>query len=158
MAGDAFAEPRRSREPHVIFAPERRPVLLAVVAGGGLIGSLARVGVAELLPPSAGGMPWGTLVANLSGSFALAVVAVALVERGRPRPYARLFLGVGAIGGYTTFSTLMVETDRLVRGGSTGTAAAYLVGTVAAGLAASWAGLTVGRALPKLTLHRQERR
>jgi len=136
---------------------ERRPVALLVVAAGGLVGSLARAGMAELLPPSAGALPWGTLAANLTGSFALALALVLMLERGRPRPYARLFLGVGVLGGYTTFSTLTVETDLLVRDGHAGIAAAYLAATVVLGLAAAWAGLAVGRALPTSASHRQER-
>jgi CrcB protein len=118
---------------------------------------LARVALARLLPPATGALPWATLLANLTGSFALAFALVLLLERGRPRPYARLFLGVGVLGGYTTFSTLAVETDLLVRDGHLGTAAAYLSATLVLGLGAGWAGLALGRALPGVRLDRRER-
>lgn len=137
--------------------PDRRPPALAAVALGGLLGSLARVALARLLPPATGALPWATLLANLTGSFALAFALVLLLERGRPRPYARLFLGVGVLGGYTTFSTLAVETDLLVRDGHLGTAAAYLSATLVLGLGAGWAGLALGRALPGVRLDRRER-
>ncbi|MCZ7527307.1 MAG: CrcB family protein [Acidimicrobiia bacterium] len=85
-------------------------------------------------------------------------------RRGSPRPgtadgaaagavpptrYARPFLGIGFLGSFTTFSTFAVEADMLVRDGRAGTAAAYVLATVLVGSAAAWAGLALGRALPR---------
>ena len=81
-----------------------------LAALGGALGALARWGVAEALPPSPGGWPWATLLVNLTGCLLLGVLL------GGPRapappaaPGSRPFLGVGVLGGYTTYSTFAVE-------------------------------------------------
>jgi CrcB protein len=62
-----------------------------------------------------------------------------------PSRYVRPFLGVGVLGGYTTFSTYMLDTRTLVADGHVPLAVAYLFGTMAAGLAAVWAGIITSR-------------
>ena len=121
-----------------------RDVLLAISAGGAL-GSLARWGVGELLPWSGDGFPWATFVENLSGGFLLGVLMVFVLDVWAPRPYLRPFLGVGVLGGYTTFSTYMLETHDLLAGGQPALAATYLFGTLVAGILAVWLGVGSAR-------------
>jgi CrcB protein len=118
---------------------------VAAVSFGALPGGAARYGLAQLLTGPAGHFPWATLVTNVSGSLVLAVLLALLIERYPPSLYARAFLGTGFLGAYTTFSTFAVETDLLVKDGHAGTAAAYVVASLAGGLAATALGLTLGR-------------
>jgi CrcB protein len=119
--------------------------VLLVIAVGGALGSLARWGVGELVPWSGTGFPWGTFAANVSGSFALGVLMVLLLEVWPPRRYLRPFLGVGVLGGYTTFSTAMLEGRDLLAGGHAVTAAFYLAASLAVGLAAVALGIVLAR-------------
>jgi CrcB protein len=121
------------------------PVLLASVAIGGIAGALARDGLTRLVAAPATGFPWATFGINLSGSLLLGVLVGALVVRpGAPR-WVRPLLGTGVLGGYTTFSTFAVETDRLVSLGHAGLAVGYVAATVLIGLALSAAGMAIGR-------------
>jgi CrcB protein len=81
---------------------------------------------------------WGTLVVNLTGSFVLGVLT-ALPDGGA----ARIVLGVGFCGAYTTFSAFAREVVALVRDGEQAVAARYVVATLAGGAAAAGAGLAV---------------
>ncbi len=92
-----------------------------------------------------GHFPWATLVANLSGSLAIGVLVALLLERYPPSLYARAFIGTGFLGAYTTLSTFAVETDLLVKVGHAGAAGAYVVVSLAGGLAAAALGLAIGR-------------
>ena len=67
-----------------------------------------------------------------------------LIERFPPSRYARAFAGTGVLGAYTTFSTFSVETDLLVKDGHVGTAIAYVVASLVAGIAAAWLGVVLG--------------
>ncbi len=124
-----------------------RADVVAVIAVGGALGGVARYGIALLVPTRSGGFPWSTWLENVSGSLLLALLMVLVVERLPPGRYLRPFLGVGVLGGYTTFSTYTTDVDSLLRGDQASTAFAYLFGTVAACLLASWLGLHGGRAL-----------
>lgn len=117
-----------------------------VWAGVGLLGgcgALARFGltllVADRLHPH---LPMGTLVVNVSGAFLLGLLAGASVEGD-----ARLLLGAGAIGSYTTFSTWMVETQRIAEAGKRRIAVMNVVLSVAFGLAAAALGHAIGTQL-----------
>jgi CrcB protein len=93
--------------------PGLRPVTVAVVALGGLLGALARVAVGQAWPVDV--FPWSTLAVNVSGTAVLAFLpALAVVHR---RPLLAPFLGTGAMGGYTTLSTASAETVALGDGG-----------------------------------------
>lgn len=118
---------------------------LGAIGAGGALGGLARYTGVLLAPAGAGGFPWTTLTVNLSGSFALGVLLVVLLERFRFSRYLRPFLATGVLGAYTTFSTLAVETDLLIRDGQTAVAALYVVLSLAGGVAAAWAGILLGR-------------
>jgi CrcB protein len=131
--------------------------ILTAVALGGVIGSLARAGLAHLVHGGPPGFPWATFSVNVAGAAMIGFVAVVTdASRGR-RPWLRPFLATGVLGGFTTFSTFAVDADRLLRDGATGTALVYLLATVAVGLAAvrlsaraGWAvvGAPVRDALP----------
>jgi len=86
-------------------------------------------------------------VINVSGSFLLGIVFVAMTERFRPDPWLRSALTIGFLGAYTTFSTFSLETYRLVEDSAYGLAIANALGSLAAGLAAVYAGVVIGRAL-----------
>ena len=115
--------------------------VVAAVALGGALGALARWGVGELLPHSANGFPSATLVINVAGCFLIGVVMVLVVERWPGQPLLRPFLGTGILGGFTTFSTYVVDVRTLLADGRPAVAAAYLVGTLLLGLLAVVAGL-----------------
>ncbi|KQX69761.1 fluoride efflux transporter CrcB [Angustibacter sp. Root456] len=140
--------------------PPRRdgPVLLTIGAGGAL-GSAARWALAHVAPSAPGHVPWATFGVNVSGCLALGVLMVLVVDVWPPRRFVRPFLGVGVLGGYTTFSTYALETRSLLVDGRPGLAAAYLLGSLLAGLLAVWVALTLTRALVVRTrrAHRRHR-
>jgi CrcB protein len=140
--------PQAQPQPAAPPAPAaRRPqgdVLAAIALGGGL-GSLARYGLARALPTAPGDFPWATFTVNVAGSFALGLLMVYVLEVWPPSRLVRPFLGVGVIGGFTTFSTYGVETRGLLAAHAWTLAAAYALGSLAAGLTAVWAGITTGR-------------
>lgn len=125
--------------------------LFWIVVAGGAAGTLARHGVSEWLDPGRL-FPLGTFTVNLTGSFVLGALLTALVLRGDDsgrRHEARLLLGTGFLGGYTTYSALAVETDTLLRHDHVALGLAYAVGSVALGLVAALAGVAVGRAVSR---------
>ena len=101
-------------------APQRRETrprqwdLVAAVAAGGVIGAEARYGLSVAIPHGTAAFPWSTLVTNLTGCLCIGALMVLLLELTSPHRLARPFLGVGVLGGYTTFSTFAVDTERLV--------------------------------------------
>lgn len=119
-----------------------------VVGAGGFVGAALRylVGavVHHLWP---GPFPAGTFLINVTGCFAIGFLAVLAVERLGLGPDARLFWIAGVLGGYTTFSTFGYETIALARDGSYGFAAINVIGQVALGLLAVWAGAGAARAI-----------
>jgi CrcB protein len=114
--------------------------ILLVVAAGGALGSIARWGVGRALPWSADRFPAATLLENVSGGLALGILMVLLLDVWPPSRYARPFLGVGVLGGYTTFSTYALESRDLLAGGRPGLAMTYLGVSLLGGLAAVWLG------------------
>lgn len=120
---------------------------LLLVAGGGALGSAARYLVGNLVQGWLGsGFPWGTFFVNVSGSFVIGVV-LGLFENSGLSNEARLFLAVGVLGGYTTFSTFSHDTLRLLEAGSFAPAFLNAVGQLVAGLAAVYAGMLLSRVL-----------
>jgi CrcB protein len=119
--------------------------VLAVIAVGGGLGALARYGISLWLPTTPGHFPWGTLLINVLGCFLIGVLMV----RWGQRPLLRPFLGVGVLGGFTTFSTYAVETRALLTPGDVPVAMAYLFGTLAAAMLAVLAGVALMRALTR---------
>ena len=113
-----------------------------MVAGGGAVGSVVRWGITAVWPTAVGGVGWGTLAVNLLGCFLIGVLAARL----GPDSLVRLGLGTGALGGFTTFSTLAVETDRGIAAGRTGAALLVLAVSVVGGVGLALLGERVGRA------------
>ena len=121
--------------------------LLLVMAGGAL-GAAGRFCLGGALLRSFGnGIPWGTLAANLIGSFAVGFIAVWLEGRGPSALYWRAFLIVGVLGGLTTFSALMLEALLFARAQRNDLLLAYLGGTLVAGLLLVWAGARLAEAM-----------
>ena len=118
--------------------------LLAALGGG--LGALARWGL-SLGIPSAGGWPWATLLVNLTGCLLLGALHAVLVLRSPEPSWARPFLGVGVLGGYTTYSTFAVEVVHLVDDGAGALAAGYVLASVGGGVLAVAAGSLLARAL-----------
>jgi CrcB protein len=120
------------------------------IAAGGALGALGRYGLSEKLPHPPDGFPSSTFVVNVSGCFLIGVLMVVLTEgAGRPHRLFRPFLGVGVLGGFTTFSTYTVETQQLVTAGAPRLAFGYLLGTLAAALVAAQIGIMVTRVLTR---------
>lgn len=109
--------------------PRRPGAVLGVIAAGGVLGAEARLGIATVLPAPAGGLPVGTLLVNVTGCVLIGVLMVLVVEIGRGHPLARPFLGVGVLGGYTTFSGYAVDAQRLLAAGHPGAALGALAAT-----------------------------
>lgn len=126
-----------------------RPQAVLLVMLGGVVGAAAREAIEEALPAPGRGFPTATFVINLAGAFILGVLLEALVRAGDDvgwRHKARLIGGTGFCGGFTTYSTLAVESVQLVRHGAWLTAAGYEVASVVVGLLAAAAGIVVGAA------------
>ena len=121
---------------------------LMLVMLGGALGAAGRFWLGgAMLRQFGSGMPWGTLAANLIGSFAVGYIAVWLEGRGPSALYWRAFLIVGLLGGLTTFSALMLETLLFARTQRNDLLLAYLGGTLAAGLLLVWAGAQLAEAM-----------
>jgi CrcB protein len=119
-----------------------------LIAIGGAAGALARYLVDTWVSERvASAFPWGTFVINLSGSFVLGLLFVLTIERDALPPDIRPPVLIGFIGAYTTFSTWMLESWRLVESGSVALAAANLFGSMGLGVLALVCGVAVGRAL-----------
>lgn len=121
--------------------------VLALTAGGAL-GVNARYWLGALVARWFGSrFPWATVGINVTGSFAIGLAAMVLAERRWGDPHLRIFAITGFLGGYTTFSSYMLETITLWERGDRREALANLVGSVALGLAAVLLGVALGRRL-----------
>lgn len=122
------------------------PILL--VALGGALGSVARyltgVLTTRLFGPS---FPWGTLIVNIAGSFAIGVLVELIARRLNASMEMRLFLVTGVMGGFTTLSSFSLDFATLFERGDLRLAFAYVAATLVISLAAVFAGLALGRAL-----------
>jgi CrcB protein len=123
-------------------------VALFLIGLGGFAGAITRYLVDGVVADrTGGGFPWGTLVINVSGSFILGLLFAMSTERAILPADIRGPLMIGFIGAYTTFSTFMLESWRLIESGAWAPAIANLGGSVALGLVAVVAGMTLGRAI-----------
>ncbi len=121
------------------------PVVLAAVALGGVVGSLGRYAVGLVLPHAAGGFPSATLLVNVTGAFAMGLLVAFLVDRPGAHRLARPFVGVGVLGGWTTFSALAAEVVTLATGDRVQVALLYVAATFLFGTLAVPAGAVVGQ-------------
>lgn len=119
--------------------------VVALVFLGGCIGGLTRYVVTRQWPGAPFGFPWSTFAVNVAGAFVLATLVVVVVEAARGVPGLRPLIGTGFCGALTTFSAVVVSSDRLISHGHAATAAVYLVASIAAGLASAVIGMSVGR-------------
>lgn len=114
---------------------------LVLVMLGGALGAAARYWLGGALLHRLGdGIPYGTLAANLIGSFAVGFLAIWLEGRGPHALYWRAFLIVGVLGALTTYSALMLECLLMARSQRSELLLGYLGGTLAAGFVLVWAG------------------
>jgi CrcB protein len=114
--------------------------LLVVLAGAGL-GGVARYAAGTWIMAKYGGrFPLGTFLINVSGSFLIGILMTLFTERLDPHPNWRLFLVVGILGGYTTFSSFEYETYQAVRAGEHWMGLLYVASSVLLGYAGVWLG------------------
>jgi fluoride exporter len=118
---------------------------LILVMAGGAGGAALRYGLAKAVPISV--LPWPTFFANVLGGFAMGFLAAWLFRAGAAGEPWRLLLGVGLLGGFTTFSAFSLEMAQMVERGQAMLAAGYAVTSVLLALAALFAGLALGRAV-----------
>jgi CrcB protein len=130
--------------------------ILLVIAAGGALGSLARWGLGEAFAGGRGSFPWATFIENVTGGFALGVLMVFVIDVWPPSRYVRPFIGVGVLGGFTTFSTYALDTRTLVVADRAPLAAVYLFGTLAAGIAAVWLGIATARSFITHAIRRRQ--
>jgi fluoride exporter len=118
---------------------------LAAVFAGGAIGTLARAGLATIAASDPGRWPWPTFIVNIVGAFLLGYFATRLLERLPVSSYRRPLLGTGVCGGLTTFSTMQVETVRMLEGHHYGLAIGYTVTSIVVGLIAVYVATAMVR-------------
>lgn len=122
---------------------------LAVALGGGFGAWLryvvSRAWIAAIGPVAAGAFPWATLSVNLAGSLAMGLLAGWLARHGLGGEHWRLLLGVGVLGGFTTFSAFSLELALMIERGQMMLALGYVLISLLAGVAALFAGLAVMR-------------
>jgi CrcB protein len=115
-----------------------------VFAGAGL-GGVARYALGVwIMSRYKGAFPLGTFAVNVSGSFVIGLLMALMLERFQPHPNLRLFLMVGVLGGYTTFSSFELEIFEAVRTGNRIMGPLYAAASVAAGFLAVWLGFALG--------------
>ncbi|MGL5866360.1 MAG: fluoride efflux transporter FluC [Dermatophilaceae bacterium] len=134
--------------PHPSWRPGQvRPdaATLAAVALGGGAGSLGRWAVGATLPAASVGFPWATVCVNVSGAFSMGLLTAYLALRRRTHRLIQPFVGVGLLGGWTTFSALAMDTVVLVSAGRGSVALASVAATFALGVLAVPVGMWVGR-------------
>ncbi len=123
--------------------------VLGVIALGGALGALGRLGLATIWPHTIGQFPWATFVTNVAGCFLIGVLMVLISEVWSAHRLIRPFLGVGVLGGFTTFSTYTGDVQQLVAAGAARTGLLYLGGTLVAALLAVYLGITTTRLLTR---------
>lgn len=123
------------------------------VALGGAVGAWLRYMTSRLWLSAIGpaAFPWATLTVNIAGSFAMGLLAGWLARNGTANSLGgegwRLLLGVGVLGGFTTFSAFSLELVEFIQRGQLGSAGLYMLVSVAAGIAGLFAGLALTRGL-----------
>jgi CrcB protein len=119
---------------------------LVVLTGAGLGGLARYVAGTWIMQKYGGRFPLGTIVINITGSFLIGVLMTLLTERWHLHANWRLFLVVGVLGGYTTFSSFEYETYQLVLDGARWMGLLYVTGSVAVGYFGVWLGAVLAGA------------
>jgi CrcB protein len=122
---------------------------LGVIAVGATLGALARRGLWAEFPHPASGFDWTTLGINAGGCALIGVLMVSITEVWHAHRLTGPFLGAGVLGGFTTFSTYIVEIQESVSAGAAQTGLAYLAATLTAALLAVAAGMTLTRLITR---------
>jgi fluoride exporter len=128
--------------------------VLAVIAVGGMAGAEARYGTGLALPHRTGDWPWATLLINTSGCFLIGVLMIVITEVRQAHRLVRPCLGVGVLGGYTTFSTYAVDALSTARAGRFALALGYLILTPVLAVVACAVGAGVTRFIGRAREHR----
>jgi CrcB protein len=115
---------------------------------GGAVGAALRYHLGGVTLRAFGpAFPWGTLIANISGGLFMGLLAGTLARVGSANEPWRLLIGVGLLGGYTTFSAFSLETFGMIERGQYAVAAAYVAASVAGAIAGLAAGVLILRAV-----------
>jgi CrcB protein len=120
---------------------------LAAVAAGGAIGALARYGLSVAFPAAPGSFDLATFIANTVGGLLIGILMITITEVAPGLSMIRPFVGVGILGGFTTFSTYIVDIGRAASAGATALAVVYAFATMAAALLAAAIGMYATRRL-----------
>lgn len=120
---------------------------LAAAAGGGAIGAMARYAVDQAADRLGVALPWATLAINVVGCVLMGILVSYVLAHPARHLLWRPFLGVGVLGGFTTFSAFAGDAVLLADDGAWAASAAYVVATLVGGLLALWAGFSMGRGL-----------
>jgi CrcB protein len=148
------SHPELPTDPDIILPRIRRPIHLVqelelTVFIGGCLGALSRYGITLQYPSKGGAWPTATFIVNMVGAFVLGLLLESLAQHGKDvglRRLLRLGIGTGFIGAFTTYSTLAIDADLLVRRNHFALALAYTVISVAGGLILSALGIQFGTA------------
>jgi CrcB protein len=142
---DPFAEDVVAGRPPVAPILRGQVAITLGVSVGGVVGALARWLLTTLFPTPPAGFPVTTFAINVAGCLLMGALVVLVSEAREAHPIVRPFLGVGVLGGFTTFSTYAVEAHELLTAGRVGVAGLYLLATVVAALLAVVLGLVLTR-------------
>lgn len=125
-------------------------MLLLLVMIGGAIGAALRYQAGRLFMHMLGtGMPWGTWFVNITGGLFMGLLAGLLARFGGASGETwRVLVGVGVLGGYTTFSSFSLETVMMIERGAWGPAILYVTTSAVGAILALFAGLWITRMLP----------
>jgi len=124
--------------------PRSAFVHIAVFVGGGA-GALTRYGVGTLGGATPPDFPWQTFVVNMVGALLIGFATTALTETWSTTQYMKPLVLTGLLGGLTTWSTFIVETDQLISAGQTTMALTYLAASIGLGLVFAATGVLVAR-------------
>ncbi len=122
-------------------------IKLLIIGLGGFIGAIARYGISGLVQRYSGGFPLGTMAVNVLGCAIIGCFLYLVETRAVVAPNLRLFLGIGILGAFTTFSTFGYETIGLISERQIGFALLNIAGNLILGLGAVWLGRTIMRVL-----------
>ncbi|MQG18239.1 MAG: fluoride efflux transporter CrcB [SAR202 cluster bacterium] len=123
---------------------------IIIIAIGGAIGSLSRYGLNKLFLEDSGGNTFATFIANSTGSFILGFLVAYISTKPEWPPEIKLFLSIGILASYTTFSTFTVSSIYLIENGELIKALINISGSILVGLVAAYIGIILGRTITNI--------
>jgi len=121
---------------------------LVLVALGGALGAVSRYLMSTWVTNKLGSIfPWGTFAVNILGSFCLGLIFILSLDKSMINPQLKMFISIGFLGAFTTFSTFSVETVNIIKGGDFSGAFLNIGASIIIGLGASFLGMTAGQLL-----------